>query len=192
MRRALFNKFRPYMKKFLTLIFTICLLSSCGPRYSGANGEKTQKDAEKEFLSSLTDESKREVLQMAEYFMEKLKNGPLEDAVNMIYVLHDNVIYQKSEEYKHELILRFSVMPVIDYSLDYFNFSTQGNNDICYTTKMSNEENAPTIKLTLNPVLVDGKWYLTFKDGSQSSMALPEDKQIHELAPAPTEITLNK
>jgi hypothetical protein len=44
----------------------------------------------------------------------------------------------------------------------------------------------------LNPVYVNGKWFLTFKDLGQSSKALPADKQIHELAPAPTAPRLNK
>jgi hypothetical protein len=41
-------------------------------------------------------------------------------------------------------------------------------------------------------VYVDGQWYLTFKDGSQSSLDLPVDKQVHELAPAPDAPRLNK
>ena len=48
------------------------------------------------------------------------------------------------------------------------------------------------MKLMFNPVYIDGSWYLTFKDGSQSSRDLPLDKQIHELAPAPNAPRLNK
>ena len=48
------------------------------------------------------------------------------------------------------------------------------------------------MKLMLNPVYVDGQWYLTFKEVGQSSKALPKEKQIHDLAPAPNAPRLNK
>lgn len=47
------------------------------------------------------------------------------------------------------------------------------------------------MKLMFNPVFIDGTWYLTFKDGNQSSRDMREENQIHELAPAPTAPRLN-
>lgn len=178
------------MKKFLPIVLAVFVVASCGPRYSGPNGEKTQKDAEKEFLASLSAESQAEVLDLAETCMQLLKNGELEDAVDMIYVLHNSAVYQKSENYRLQLINRFKMMPVADYTLEYYNFSTQGNNDISYVTKLGLEEGAPTMKLMFNPVLIDGKWYLAFKDGNMSSKALPIARQIQDMAPAPEEVTL--
>jgi hypothetical protein len=48
------------------------------------------------------------------------------------------------------------------------------------------------MKLMFNPVFIDGQWYLTFKDGSQSSKDLLPENQVHEMAPAPKDIRLNK
>lgn len=181
-----------HMKKILPILLALITVVSCGPRYSGPNGEKTQKDAEKEFLESLTEAKQTEVLEMADNCLELLLTGRLDEAVRMIYILHDDIVYQKSDEYTQELINRFTIMPVYSYKREYYSFSTQGNNDICYVTKMGPSENAPTIKLTFNPVLVDDVWYLAFKDGNMSSKALPVEKQIHEMAPAPEEIIVNK
>lgn len=185
------------MKKIVFILTVLTLVASCksGVRYSGANGEKTQKDAEAEFLSSLTQSDQDAVLDMAEDFMKKLKDGQVEEAVDMIYVLHNDVVYKKSAEYTDQLVNRFRyVFPVLSYERRYYSFSTEGNNDISYSYTFGPERNgqAPSMRLMFNPVYVDGQWYLTFKDGSQSSKDLPVEKQIHEMAPAPKDIRLNK
>ena len=185
------------MKKIVFILSLLVLVASCksGVRYSGAHGEKTQKDAEAEFLSSLSESDEDAVLNMAEDFMKKLQDGQVEEAVDMIYVLHNNVVYKKSAEYTDQLVNRFGRMfPVVTYERRYYSFSTEGNNDISYSYTFGPERNgqAPTMRLMFNPVFVDGQWYLTFKDGSQSSKDLPVDKQINAMAPAPKSIRLNK
>ena len=185
------------MKKIIFILSFLVLVASCksGVRYSGAHGEKTQQDAEAEFLASLSEADENAVLNMAEDFMRKLKDGQVEEAVDMIYVLHNDVVYQKSDEYTTQLVNRFRyTFPVYTYERRYYSFSTEGNNDISYSYTFGPEQNgqAPTMRLMFNPVFVDGLWYLTFKDGSQSSKDLPLDKQINAMAPAPNSIRLNK
>ena len=182
------------MKRLFILLAAVVVLGSCGPKYSGSHGEKTQKDAEAEFVSSLSQEDQDAVLALADECMKKLKAGKIEEAVGMIYVLYNDVVYKKSESYTDELIQRFQLFPVRSYKRDYYAFSTEGNNDISYTYVFAagSTRGGETMKLMFNPVYVDGKWYLTFKDFGQSSKAMPVDKQIHELAPAPTAPRLNK
>ena len=113
----------------------------------------------------------------------------------MIYVLYNDVVYKKSASYTADLVQRFKSFPVVSYERLYHSFSTEGNNDISYSyvfAPASGGRSAQTMKLMFNPVYIDGSWYLTFKDGSQSSRDLPLDKQIHELAPAPNAPRLNK
>ena len=185
------------MKKLIFILSVLILVASCksGTHYSGSRGEKTQKDAEAEFLSSLTQSAQDDVLNLADECMKKFQVGQVEEAVDMIYVLYNNVVYKKSASYTTSLINRFKrQFPVMSFKRLYYSFSTEGNNDISYSYTFGPEENgnAPTMKLMFNPVYVDGKWYLTFKDGSQSSRDLPLDKQIHEMAPAPQAPRLNK
>ena len=188
MARLFKNKKSYRMKRLFILFAAFAVLVSCGPRYSGSNGEKTQKDAEAEFLASLTQSDQDAVLALADEFMDKLKAGQVEDALDMIYVLYNDVLYKKSEAYTSDLVKRFKMFPVVEYERLYSSFSTEGNNDISYAysfKKGSDGNPSQTMKLMLNPVLADGQWYLTFKDGTQSSKDLPKEKQIHELAPAP-------
>lgn len=183
------------MKKFCILLAAFAVLVSCGPRYSGSNGEKTQKDAEAEFLSSLTQESQDAVLALADECMDKLMAGEVEEAVDMIYVLYDDVLYKKSDSYTAELMMRFRMFPVRSYERLYYSFSTEGNNDISYSYVFSPAKDgspAQTIKLMFNPVYVEGQWYLALKDVGMSSKDLPKNLQIHELAPAPNTPRLNK
>lgn len=185
------------MKKVVFILAVICTLVSCNnsPKYSGMHGEKTQKDAEAEFTSALSSADSTAVLNLAEKCMTLLSEGQVTEAVDMIHVLYNNVVYKKSDSYTAELISRFKLFPVVSYKLNYFSFSTEGNNDISYTYAFGPADasgSAPEMKLMFNPVFVDGEWFLTFKDGSQSSRDLPKDKQIHEMAPAPKDITVNR
>jgi hypothetical protein len=128
--------------------------------------------------------------------MSKLQAGQVDEALDMIHVLYNNVLYKKSASYTSELMTRFQVFPVLSYDRVYYSFSTEGNNDISYSYVFApatdSDHPAQTMKLMLNPVYIDGQWYLTFKDLGQSSKSLPVEKQIHELAPAPTAPRLNK
>lgn len=183
------------MKKLFILLAAVAVLVSCGPRYSGPNGEKTQKDAEAEFTSSLTEAEKKAVLDLADECMERLQSGRVDEAVDMIYVLYNDVLYRKSDSYTADLITRFNAIPVLSYERLYYSFSTEGNNDISYSYVFAPSRNGvggETMKLMFNPVYVDGRWYLTLKDPGQSSKSLSADKQIHDLAPAPNAPRLNK
>lgn len=80
------------MKRIFILLAAVAVLASCGPKYSGSRGEKTQKDAEAEFVSSLTQSDQDAVLALADECMGKLKDGRVDEALDMIYVLYNDVL----------------------------------------------------------------------------------------------------
>ena len=145
-------------------------------------------------VASLTQSDEDAVLALADDCMRKFQAGQLDEALDMIHVLYNNVVYKKSDSYTAQLKQRFEAYPVLSFERLYHSFSTEGNNDISYSYVFEPANGnipASTRKLMFNPVYIDGQWYLTFKDGSQSSRDLPVDKQVHELAPAPTAPRLN-
>lgn len=179
------------MKRILYILLGLALLCSCGSR-SKAPAMRTQKDAEEEFTSSLTVNDTTTVLNLTETFMSLVKADKVEEAVDMITVLSQGVVYKPSDDYYAELVGRFRGMKVDSYKLDKYYFTTEGNNDVCYVTQcMAYGDTPMTIKITFNPICVDGEWFLALKDGNQPSKLLPKDKQVHDMAPAPAKVRLN-
>lgn len=180
------------MKRILYIVFCLVIISSCGPKVKSSD-LKTQKDAELEFTSSLTVNDTTAVLNLTDTFMSLVKEDKVEDAVSMITVLYQGVLYKPSDKYFQELVDRYRNMKISSYELQQIFFTTEGNNDVCYSTEahMFGSSEPMNIKITFNPICVDGNWYLALKDGNQSSKLLPKDKQVHELAPAPAKVRLN-
>ena len=180
------------MKRILYILIGLVLICSCGSRVSSTI-EKTQKDAELNFTSTLTVDDTTAVKNLTETFLSLVMEDKVEDAVSMINVLSYGVVYKPSDDYFDELVDRFRGMHISSYSLEKVYFTTEGNNDVCYSTvsHMYGSDQPMNIKITFNPIKVDGKWYLALKDGNQSSKLLPKDKQVHDLAPAPPKVRLN-
>ena len=154
---------------------------------------KTHIEAEEEFLSTLTESDTTAVLGLADKFMSLVKEGSVSEAVDMITVLYEGVVYKPADEYYSELVSRFTRMKIISYELYKYYFTTEGNNDVCYDAYFIPAAGSEPmkIKITFNPIKVDGAWMLSLKDGNQSSKLLPKDKQVHDMAPAPAPVRLN-
>ena len=183
------------MNKVLYFFLAALLVCSCSGGHKKPV-ERMQRDAEAEFTSSLSESDTLSVLKLSDHCMTLIQNGKISEAVSMIYVLSGNQVYQKNDAFTNELIQRFTQMPVKDFKIDYYSFSTEGNNDICYLTEIATgrpEGMSPvTMRVTFNPVFVNGEWYLTMKDGHQPSKLLPENRQVHPRAPAPEKIILHR
>lgn len=175
------------MKNLFLYIALIFFAISC---HNSAKKVVTYADAENVFLKGLTEKDTSSVLSMTDSFMENLAHGQIDSSLQMVNVLFSDTLYMPSLNYRLELIRRFSLFPVLKYELVRYSFSTEGNNDVCY--KYWFNEQQSSMKIVFNPVKVDDRWYLTLKDGSQSSKDMSASKQTHSLAPAPNKISLNK
>lgn len=180
------------MKKVLYILLGLAFVCSCH-HGSRVPAYKTHLDAETEFVKSLSASDTAAVLGLTDRFMSLVRDGDVADAVGMITVVSQNVVYKPSDRYFLELVNRFTNMDVDSFTLLDYYFTTEGNNDVRYMTESTPDGAAAPIKVkvTFNPVKVDGQWYLALKDGNQSSKFLPKDKQIHDMAPAPESIRLN-
>ena len=180
------------MKRILYIFVGLVLLCSCAGR-SNSPVWKTQKDAEEEFVSTLTAADTAAVLELTDKFMSLVKDDKVEDAVGMVTVLFEGVLYKPSDDYFVELVNLYRSMRIASYTLDKYFFTTEGNNDVSYMTESKTivGDSPMKLRVVFNPVKVDDSWYLALKDGTQSSKLLPKDKQIHDMAPAPESIRLN-
>ncbi len=171
------------------MILTCLLVTfSCGQRRQKdqAYKEKTNLEAEMEFIATLTAADTAAVLEMGTKCMDFLKSGQIDSAFNMLYYVDLSTAMARhlTDEYKETLANRFKSYPVVDYLLDYYSFSTQANNDLKYRTKFNSGADAAAMSFMLNPIKSnEGKWVLAIKDGRYPSDQSVE--KLHDLAPAP-------
>ena len=176
--------------RFLLALLGLLLVVSCGNR---APKIRTYADAERAFRASLTQDDTLNVLIMGQDFMEDLKAGNIDEAVDRLFVVYNNILYKIADESIEQIKFRFRSFPVKDYELASYSFSTQGVNDLSYRYSISGEfGSGPAMKLMLNPVKVEGRWFLTLKDGSMSSEDLDLRNQIPDNSPAPDTLRLNR
>ena len=177
------------MKKFF-LIFLSALLvfASCKTK------PRTYGDVESDFRASLTYQDTLEVLMMGQNFMENLLAQNYDAAFDSLFVLGNDVLYMASPEWKSELKSRYSSLPVQEYALASYFFSTPGINDLVYRYSVGGPltKDGPAFKVALNPVKVEGGWYLTIKDAHMASQDSDRWGRTLPEAPAPAEPKLNR
>ena len=184
------------MKKLIVIIIAIATVCSChNASNKSLSKYRSYTDAENEFVGALTQLDTATVIFLANSFVDALKEGNISGALEMLYCLDGNVLYKISDNFSNELVSRFESFPVGEFSIDHYSFSTAGSNDLCYQYTVANtegNEHPMQMKLMFNPVKVDNLWYLTLKDGNQSSKDLDEKNQTHPYSLAPADIVLNK
>ena len=148
--------------------------------------------AEQEFRRSLTLHDTLSVFILGANFMDALKTGDLELVLSDLYVLDCDTLYKVADESLNMLRDRFTSVPITDYSIASYSFSTPGNNDLCYRYVTSGKVGTgPAFKLMFNPVKIGDNWYLTLKDGSMSSLDKSPSAQVHPHSPAPNPVVLH-
>lgn len=107
--------------KIVFILLLSCLSFSCG-RKETKERMKTYADAEKEFVGSLTKTDSITVLEMSQKCMDSLKEGNIEAALGMLYVVKDGEAVRLTNENAENLKKHFSTFPVVDYHLENFSF----------------------------------------------------------------------
>ena len=156
---------------------------------------KTQKEAEDEFVATLTAADSSAVLTLSTQCMDLLKAKETDKALDMLYSIDDAGIAKPlTIQQREALTKRFQRFPVIRYQLDYLSFSTQGNNDVKYkiefTPRSDSDTPGSSMGFMFNPIKANGEWVLAIKDGRQPSReaAIP----LHDDAPAPVDVIVEK
>lgn len=149
----------------LSLIISCCLFS-CSEKRKQCTTPKEQ------FLMELTSEDTAQVLRLSQSCMDTLKNGNIDEALKMMYVMQNGKVIPLPDEKESQLRKNFNYFPVINYKLEYYSFSDTDNNDVKFQIKFCEQINpndkAPnTIGFMFNPIKINGVWYLTIKESDQ-------------------------
>lgn len=159
------------MKQFSIFSFIIAFLFS----FSSCSNKKSQEEIRAEFQASLTNEDSVQVLKICDDYMNLLKAGNIDDALNTLYEYDEEAeaVNPLSDNTYKKYQSMYKMFPVYDFVREYFSFQEEGLNDVKYKVKFVDStvtEGADDafISFMFNPVKVDGTWYLTVKREDQS------------------------
>ena len=128
----------------MLLLSASFLLGACSTK-GHEEKMKTQKEAEDEFVATLTAADSSAVLTLCTQCMDLLKAKETDKALDMLYSIDDAGIAKPlTIQQREALTKRFQRFPVIRYRLDYLSFSTQGNNDVKYKIEFTPRSDSDT------------------------------------------------
>lgn len=156
-----------FMKKvfylFIISVLGISILSSCSKE------EKPQPSAHDNFVASLSSADTTEVLDLCQQFFAKLAAGDKESAIGMLSMSDEQgAILPLSEEKRNSLNKQFTLFPVLDNHLVDYKFGDAADNLMRFKVVFAKDEQGKeeSINFGLNPIRMDGKWYLTVRNAS--------------------------
>ncbi len=169
-------------RSFLRLIPAVLILL-----FAACSGEKQRKmqDVQDEYItqpiSSVDTSDYHAVMVLGNRYMDLLKAGKIDSAVNMLFFLQGDSVVElpKSLVERQKAILR--QFPVIDYTCESINFYSETDNQIKYKVQFFEKEpddpRPNTTSMFLKPVRRFGVWTLTVADTDTSGGRAPSHIQ---------------
>ncbi len=145
------------------MALALLVLASCGKK------EKSFKELEETYLPkpemTLTASDTANVKALVEHYMKLVEDREIDDAIGMLYYLDkDSVKPLRPEQAKNQRFI-LSHVKGVEYKLDHLVFRTEKDCEAHFTIKLFEPKPGNTrpnkVSMTLNPVRMDNKWYLT-------------------------------
>lgn len=109
-----------------------------------------------------------EILSLSNQFISYLVDQDYDNAVDMLYEYKDYSAQPFVGTSRDSVRNGISSIPIFDYKLNTIILRDAVNNEVSFIVKLvpdgDIDEGIGVTKFFLNPVLVDGKWYLTLLD----------------------------
>lgn len=152
-------------------VFTICMLCMT-VTFVGCKSDKKKDPLRSEYLRpasiDYSGKDSSEIKALVDNYVENFKNKNFQATASMLYTMRNDSILPLSEQDKQKYIDAYSQMPVYDCAVKGIILRSDKNNEVQVSVQISpngsiDEEKGVTT-FCLNPVLKDGKWYLTLLD----------------------------
>ena len=153
----------------MTRYFSLFVIVMAGLFMAGCKQHKKVdegflREAAMDYSSSDSAEIKR----LVDEYIGYLKQGDYERLADMLYLVQDNHAVPYSEGLRDSFITGLKTIPVVDATLNSILLRDNVNNEVGIAIKMI-DDGDPNSKrgithLYLNPVVFNGKWYLTLLD----------------------------
>ena len=146
-------------------------LASC----SSCGGSKDGKTAKNDTIPTFCKADTTEVLQMAESYLNHLKNKEYDAAFDMLRHVSNDSISNLTNDERQQLLAQQKAFPVLDYKLESYKFVNEYRVELTYSIeffKKQNEEDPiqNTIRITFAPQRINATWYLTLMEKSVMTM----------------------
>lgn len=153
--------------------------------FVGCKSDKKKDPLRSEYLRpasiDYSGKDSSEIKALVDNYVENFKNKNFQATASMLYTMRNDSILPLSEQDKQKYIDAYSQMPVYDCAVKGIILRSDKNNEVQVSVQISpngsiDEEKGITT-FCLNPVLKDGKWYLTLLDEYADGVGSVYDKQ---------------
>lgn len=156
------------MKSKLLTITTILATSVI---FAGCKN-KSRDNEEKVYLRpatmDYTGKDTTEIMNLVNEYVSAFKEGNYNAAANMLYNYSQNNVTPYTEAQKDSFLTGISMIPVYDCEITGLTLRSDKNNSVDVTIQLipdgSIEDGVGISHMYINPVYVDGHWYLTTLD----------------------------
>lgn len=159
----------------LFLLVSVFVLVACG--------DSKKKGADEFYLRPpsvvFTPEDTTAINKLVGTFVEQINKRDLSDASQMLCYLDKGEVLQLPLEKRKEFETFLSKMPLYGCDVVSFSLSGEKDNKIELAVKMTPDADVHAergiIKLVLNPVMKDGKWFLTLRENDAEGIEQNEE-----------------
>jgi len=155
------------MKQVIPVLFAavVVMLAACsGSKKKSSDELPVTRPATMVF----TENDTTEINQMVNTFVEYINSGKISDASAMLYTVQYDRVEEMTLEERQKFEGFFTTIPYKSCEVKSFHLGGAKDNKVQLALLMTPDANLETgrgiIKLVLNPVNVEGKWYLTLRD----------------------------
>ena len=148
----------------ILLALVAVVLAACGNQKKKADELPELRPASMAFTETDT----TEINQMVNTFVEYVNNGKISDASAMLYTVKYDRAEELSLEKRQQFESLFTTIPYKKCEVNSFHLGGAKDNKVQLALFVTPDADIQTgkgiIRLVLNPVNVDGNWYLTLRD----------------------------
>lgn len=152
-------------RKFLFFAFCILLsFTSCKDKKKDAGVYEYLRPA----TMTYTKQDTSNINFMVKRYTELVEKKDFEQAANMLYKVRNDSVVPLSDKERKGFIEAYSQMPIYAAKTDAFVLRSDKNNQVDVLIQIAKngnlEKGIGVSKMSLNPVVKNGKWYLTLMD----------------------------
>jgi hypothetical protein len=146
---------------YIALIITFsALMNSCGDKKTAAVAEQSSLP-----VFEFGRQDSLDIRALAEDYMSRFNAGNFESAADLLFTVSNDSIHPLTDEQRMGYITAMQALPQFGCVLRELALYSDRDNELRLAIKMDPNADADhdkgTINFFLNPIQVDGKWYLT-------------------------------